>query len=67
MIGQVEKDINETLEYVVDRFISANLEYSQIIELISSLKHSFGIYSEQEVKEQVKNYLLSRGFVSMVD
>jgi SOS response regulatory protein OraA/RecX len=63
---QVEKD-NNTLEYVVDRFILAGLEYSRIIELSSTLKHSFGIYSEEEVKEKVQNYLLSRGYASMVD
>ncbi|MET3321798.1 UNVERIFIED_ORG: hypothetical protein ABIC97_004916 [Peribacillus simplex] len=58
---------NETVAYVVDRFILANLEYNQMLELSHSMKSSFEVVSEQEAEELVKNYLLSLGHVLTVD
>jgi SOS response regulatory protein OraA/RecX len=65
MVEQDEKD--KTLEYVVDRLILANLKYNQILELTCTLRDSLGKCSEKEIKEKVKNYLLSRGYSSTAD
>ncbi|MED3692091.1 hypothetical protein P4534_25435 [Peribacillus butanolivorans] len=58
---------NETVAYVVDRFILANLDYNQMLELSHTMKSSFEVDSEQEAEELVKNYLLSLGHVLTVD
>ncbi|MBT2615506.1 MULTISPECIES: hypothetical protein [unclassified Bacillus (in: firmicutes)] len=63
----IEKKNNETVAYVVDRFILAKLEYNQILDLSHTLKSAFDVSSEDEAETLVKNYLLSIGYVSTVD
>ncbi|MFB7641469.1 hypothetical protein [Peribacillus butanolivorans] len=58
---------NETVAYVVDRFILANLEYKQMLKLSHTMTSSFEVDSEQEAEALVKNYLLSLGHVLTVD
>jgi predicted ATP-dependent serine protease len=57
----------QTVEYVLDRFIQAEIESNQIIAITRTMKNNFGVSSEDEVEELVKEYLNSIGYVSKVD
>lgn len=57
----------QTVVYVLDRFIQAEIESNQIIAITRTMKNNFGVSSEDEVEELVKEYLNSIGYVSKVD
>ncbi|MBT2756781.1 hypothetical protein J7E71_12530 [Mesobacillus foraminis] len=54
---------NQTVVYVVDRFIETGLESDQIVAITRTLSKSLGLSSEDEAEELVKNYLMSLGMV----
>jgi hypothetical protein len=58
-----EKENNETVAYVVDRFLQAGLEYNQLLSITRTMKSEFGVNSEDEAEKLVKKYLLSLGYV----
>ncbi|CAH1211110.1 hypothetical protein PAECIP111891_03692 [Paenibacillus allorhizoplanae] len=51
---------NETLAYVVDRFIHAGVEREKIIALVRTMKEMFAIESENEAEAAVEKYLRTK-------
>lgn len=55
----IEKKNNETVAYVVDRFLRAGIEYNQLFAITRTMKSEFGVSSEDEAEKLVKKYLTS--------
>ncbi|CAN7592319.1 hypothetical protein [Paenibacillus sp. LjRoot56] len=51
---------NETLAYVVDRFVHAGVEREKIIALVRTMKEMFGIESEDEAEAAFEKYLRTK-------
>ncbi|MGM0834680.1 MAG: hypothetical protein ACQEV7_00885 [Bacillota bacterium] len=54
-----EKEIDETVAYVVDRFLQAGLKYNHLLAITRTMTSDFGVSSEKEAEKLVKNYLTS--------
>ncbi|MFJ8247923.1 hypothetical protein [Peribacillus asahii] len=55
-----QKESREIVIYVVNAFIKAGIEDSQIIAVTRTMKDKFGLSSEDETEEVVKWYLVTR-------
>lgn len=59
----LEKVNQQTVVYVLDRFIKAEIESNQIIAITRTMKNNFGVTTEDEAEELVKKYLISLGYL----
>lgn len=55
----MEKETDETVAYVVDRFLQVGLECNQLLAITRTMTSEFGVGSEKEAEKLVKNYLKS--------
>ncbi|MGM7722293.1 hypothetical protein [uncultured Metabacillus sp.] len=57
----MEKEIDETVAYVVDRFLTAGIKEDQLLAITRTMTSDFGVNSEEKAEKLVKNYLTSLG------
>ncbi|RID83006.1 hypothetical protein D1953_16860 [Peribacillus asahii] len=53
-----QKENSQPIIYVVNAFIKAGVEDNQIIAVTRTMKDTFGLSSEDETEEVVKQYLV---------
>ncbi|MFC0271747.1 hypothetical protein ACFFIX_09800 [Metabacillus herbersteinensis] len=61
----LEKGNQQTVVYVLDRFIKAEIESNQIIAITRTMKNNFGVTTEDEAEKLVKWYLTSLGYLTV--
>jgi len=62
----LEKELSETVKYVLDRFMEGKIESSQILALARTMKTAFGVNSEDEAEELARQYLTEVGYMRPV-
>ncbi|RFU61133.1 hypothetical protein [Peribacillus glennii] len=59
----MEKEISETVKYVLDRFMEGKIEPDQILALSRTMKAAFGADTEKEAEEMARQYLTENGYM----
>ncbi|PLT35807.1 hypothetical protein [Bacillus sp. V5-8f] len=59
----MENEINETIKYILDRFIEGKVEPGQILALSRTMKDAFGVESEEAAEKMAKDYLAENGYL----
>lgn len=62
----LEKELSETVKYVLDRFMVGKIESSQILALARTMKTAFGVDSEEEAEELARQYLVEVGYMKTI-